>query len=104
MKTQNHIDTEKPIYIIPKNFDFKPKLFGIIEYKFGMFMLGLAYITLLILKYLNISIMHKIQIFCILIVTFFILSLFNLENENFFDTIFIIFNYMIKDKVIFYEK
>lgn len=92
------------IFIFPKNYDFKSKLFGVFDYLtiiiniiFDLFILSICNIF-----FYNINI--KIFIFISLCFPIFILSIVGLNNENIFLVLIYIFKYFIKPKVYLYNK
>lgn len=91
-------------YIIPKNYDFKPKLFGIIEYRFGIFVLSLSFILIFILNNINILAIIKIQILLLIIIPILMIGTIGVRGEKLFDILKILLLYALKQKVFFFSK
>lgn len=91
-------------YIIPKNYDFKPKLFGIIEYRFGIFILSLSFILIFILNNINILAIIKIQILLLIIIPILMIGTIGVRGEKLFDILKILLLYALKQKVFFFSK
>lgn len=91
-------------YIIPKNYDFKPKLFGIIEYRFGIFVLSLSLILIFILNNINILAIIKIQILLLIIIPILMIGTIGVRGEKLFDILKILLFYALKQKVFFFSK
>ena len=95
---------EKTKYIIPRNYDFKPKLFGIIEYKFGIFVSALTLLLIIILQNFKMVALMKIQIIIVIIVPIVMIGTVGVRGEKLFDIIKLLFSYSLKPKVYFYFK
>lgn len=104
MKYINSENIKNEKYIIPKNYDFKPKLFGLLEYKFGVFLLILSYLLILIFQYINIPVERKIEVFLVITVPIFLTGTIGMNGESFFDFLFLLFSYWQKNKIFFYFK
>ncbi len=91
-------------YIIPKNYDFKPKLFGIIEYRLGIFLVILTLSLIFILHNINIPAMIKIQIIIITLTPIIMIGTIGVRGEKLFDIIKMLVIYSLKTKVYFYSK
>ena len=91
-------------YIIPKNYDFKPKLFGIIEYRFGIFVLSLSFILIFVLNNINILAIIKIQILLLIIIPILMIGTIGVRGEKLFDILKILLLYALKQKVFFFSK
>lgn len=91
------------IYIFPKNYNFKNKLFGIIDYPTAIFNL---IIFLLIFSISNLIFKSfSIKIFIIIILYFPILlfSIIGFNNENILYVIFYVIKYLLKPKLYLYK-
>ncbi len=95
---------EKIKYIIPKNYDFKSKLFGIIEYRLGIFLSALILALIIIFRGFNISAIMKLQIIIIIVVPILMIGTIGVRGEKFFDILKLLFSYYLKPKVYFYSK
>ena len=96
--------SEKPKYIIPKNYDFKPKLFGVIEYKLGVFLSSLILFLVIIFQNINISAIMKLQIIIIVIIPILMVGTIGVRGEKFFDILKLLLSYYLKPKIYFYSK
>ncbi len=95
---------EKTKYIIPKNYDFKPKLFGIIEYRLGIFISVLTLFLIIIFQSFKIAAIMKLQIIIIIIVPILMIGTIGVRGEKFFDILKLLLFYYLKPKVYFYSK
>lgn len=91
-------------YIIPRNYDFKPKLFGLIEYRLGVFVTGLILVLILIFHNINIPAILKIQIIIVINMPILMLGTIGVRGESLFDIIKLLLSYYFKQKIYFYEK
>lgn len=95
---------EKINFIFPKNYNFKSKLFGFIDYATALFVAiyGITLFTILnlILNSLNI----KIYLFVSLYFPIILVSFLGINNENIINIIKYFFKYLVSQKVILYEK
>lgn len=90
-------------YIIPKNYNFKPKFLGIIDYPTAIFNLLIMLFDFVILKLLLFSIITKIIIFLISYLPIFLVSIFGFYNENFLYILLYVLKYLISPKVYIYK-
>ena len=91
-------------FIFPKNYKFKSKLLGFIDYETAIIVAiygVILYITLNLIFY-NLNI--KIYLFVSLYFPVILMSFFGVNNENIIDVIKYLFKYFISQKVILYEK
>lgn len=95
---------EKTIYVIPKNYDFKPKLFGMIEYRLGIFITILTLTLIFIFNNINIPAVTKIQIILILNIPILMVGTIGVRGEKLFDILKILLVYYLKPKLYFYSK
>ncbi len=91
-------------YIIPKNYDFKAKLFGLIEYRLALFISGLTLFLILIFQNINIAAILKIQIIIIIDLPIIMIGTIGIRGENLIEILKILILYLLKQKVYFYEK
>ena len=91
-------------FIFPKNYNFKPKLFGFIEYSTAIVD---ALIALTIYLFVN-SVFNntniKIFLFISLFFPIFLISIVGLNKENFITVFRYLFRYIISQKVYLYKK
>lgn len=95
---------EEVKYIIPRNYDFKPKLFGIIEYKLGVFVSALTLALIIIFQNIKMVAIMKIQIIIVIIVPIIMIGTIGVRGEKFFDILKLLFSYYLKPKIYFYFK
>ena len=91
-------------FIFPRNYNFKSKLFGFIDYQiliiniiFDLFVLCFCN---LFIKNINI----KIFIFICFCFTLLILSIFGLNNENIFSVLIYLIKYLLRPKIYLFKK
>lgn len=91
-------------FIIPQNYDFKNKLFGIIHYSTLIFDTIWFLIIFSILQLLFTS--WNIKIFLLISLTFpiFLISIIGLNGESFVNIILYIIRYLIFPKLYLYKK
>lgn len=91
-------------FIFPKNYKFKSKLFGFIDYTTAIVIAiyGIVLFSLINLIFNNINI--KIYLFIVLYFPVILFSFLGINNENIIDTIRYLFKYLVSQKVILYEK
>lgn len=91
-------------FIFPQNYNFKNKLFGVIDYTTAiiniLWFIFIIFISSIIFKNWNIRIF--------LIITFcfplFLFSFVGFNNENILHVLSYLFSYIIKQKIYFYSK
>ena len=91
-------------FIFPKNYDFKNKLFGIIDYStvfINLIWFGFVFI-LINLFFHNLNI--KIFLFILLCFPFLLISISGFNGENFVYVFQYIFTFFIKQKLFLYLK
>lgn len=91
-------------FIFPKNYNFKPKLFGFIEYSTAIFNIIYAGILFFIINYLFKNISIKIYLCIGLYFPVLLFSFFGVNNENIIDIIRYMFKFIKKQKIILYKK
>ena len=89
-------------FIFPKNYNFKSKLFGIIDYSTAIINVIWYILVFFLLAILPILLTIKLCVFVLLCFPLFLFSIVGFHNEN----IFYVFLYMIKylksKKIYFY--
>ena len=91
-------------FIFPKNYDFKNKLFGIIDYStvfINLIWFGFVFI-LINLFFHNLNI--KIFLFILLCFPFLLISISGFNGENFVYVFRYIFTFFVKQKLFLYLK
>ena len=91
-------------FIFPKNYDFKNKLFGIIEYSTAILNVVWYAIVILISNIFFKKLQIKIFIFIILCFPLSLLSIFGFHGENIFYVFKYLFKYFLRQKLYFYSK
>lgn len=91
-------------FIIPKNYRFKNRLFGIFDYPTATLNIVWGVILYFILRNVNIAITIKIFIFTSLSFPVLLLSLIGFNNESPIYTIKYIIKFLIKQKIYLYKK
>lgn len=91
-------------FIFPQNYQFKNKLFGIIDYP-TIFINIIWYIFVFLLINLFFSnITIKIFLFITFCFPLFLFSLIGFNGENFVYVLFYIIKFLLKQKLFFYDK
>jgi hypothetical protein len=91
------------LFTFPKNYNFKPKLFGFVNYSTVIFNILWFLFLFLFSKILN-NLNLKISFIIIFYLPIFIFSIIGFNNENFFKIILIIFKFLIKPKLYLFNK
>lgn len=91
-------------FIIPKNYNFKNKLFGIIDYTTAIFNTIWNVLLYFILKNIEITISIKICIFSSISFPVLLLTLIGFNNESPIYTIKYLLNYLKSQKVFLFKK
>ena len=91
-------------FIFPKNYKFKSKLFGFIDYTTAIFVVSYGVIMLIILNLIFNNLNIKIYLFVSLYFPIVLFSFLGINNENIIDIIKYLFKYFISKKVILYGK
>ena len=91
-------------FIIPKNYNFKNKLFGMIDYNTAIFNTICNVLLYFILKNIEITISIKICIFSSLSFPVLLLTLIGFNNESPIYTIKYLLNYLKSQKVFLFKK
>lgn len=79
-------------FIFPKNYDFKPKIFGIIDYSTAIIDVSIGIILFLITNFFFKNLTIKIYFFISLYVPILLFSIIGIHKESFLN----VFSYMIK--------
>lgn len=91
-------------FIVPKNYKFKPKLFGLINYQIAILDSILAGILYIILKYISISITLKLYFFIALFLPIIIFSIVGANSENIVSVLIYILKFYSKPNLYLYKK
>ena len=91
-------------FIFPKNYKFKSKLFGFIDYETAIIVAIYGVFLYIILNWIFENVNIKIYIFISLYFPVILISFLGINNENILDIIRYLFKYFISQKVILYWK
>lgn len=91
-------------FVFPKNYKYKTKIFGFIDYVTAIFDLLIGIVLFFILKLLVIKISTRIYIFIVLFVPILLFSIFVADGENIILYIARIARFMKRRGVYFYNK
>ncbi len=89
-------------YLIPENYDYKNKLFGILDYKSAIFIVIFIFIVWNVLGLFIKNIITLISLMIILCLPIILLIFYNSSNENFINLVYYFVKYLIKPKIYFY--
>lgn len=91
-------------FIFPQNYNLTPKILGIIEYQTAILNIIWAIIVIFLSNLIFNNLNYIIFISIILIFPILIISIVGINGENLVYVIIYIFKYMVKPKLLFYEK
>lgn len=91
-------------FVIPQNYKFKAKLFGMIEYQTAIIIAIWGALIFLLINFLFKNLNLKIISFIILFLPGVIFSIVGVNGENVIPVFCYIVKYLIKPKLLFYEK
>lgn len=91
-------------FIFPKNYKFKSKLFGFIDYEAAVFVIIYGIILFIILNLIFSNLNIKIYLFVSLYFPIILFSFLGINNENIIETMKYLFKYIISQKIILYKK
>lgn len=91
-------------FIFPKNYNFKYKLLGFIDYSTAILDAIIGFILLGVIHLFISSIVTKIYIFIILYVPIFLFSIFGIGRENLLSVIYYIFKFFQRRGIYLYKK
>lgn len=90
-------------FIFPKNYNFKNKIFGFIDYSTAIFNIICFFILFSICKLLFSNLNLKILFLIITYFPIFLLSIIGFNNENIVYIIFYIVKYLVRPKLYLYK-
>lgn len=90
-------------YIFPKNYNFKNKIFGIIDYTTAIFNVLIFVLLFSIINLVFKSINLKIILIIIIYLPIFLFSIIGFNNENVLYIIFYIIKYLVRPKLYLYK-
>lgn len=91
-------------FIFPKNYNFKYKLLGFIDYSTAILDAIIGFVLFGIISIFTSSIATKIYIFIIMYVPIFLFSIFGLGRENILSVIYYLFKYFKNRGIYLYKK
>lgn len=91
-------------FIFPKNYNFKNKLFGIIDYSSLFVNLLWEVFVFCFINLIFVNITIKIFIFIVLCLPLFLFSLVGLNNENILYVINYLINFVFSTKIFLFNK
>lgn len=91
-------------YIIPKNYDITPKILGTFEFYSLLITLFAVIITFVIISLFNITLINKISICIIINLPIFLLLNFGIESENILFIITYLVIFLFSRKTYIYDK
>ena len=90
-------------FIFPRNYKYRNKIFGILDYSTAIINLIFYIIIYFILNIFSLQIKIKIFLFVLICFPFFLLSIINSENENIFSIIKYLIKYLKSKKLYLYK-
>ncbi len=91
-------------FIFPKNYNFKPKLLGIIEYSTAILDAIIAVFLYFCVNFLFKNINTKIYIFIIIYLPILLISILGINRESFISVFKYIFKFFKNQNVYLYSK
>ena len=91
-------------FIFPQNYNFKNKLFGVLDYNTVIANIIWALLVFAIINIIFQNLNIKIFLFIIFCFPFLLLSVFGFNGENILYVFSYIFKFYIKQKIYFYNK
>ena len=91
-------------FIFPKNYNFKPKLLGIIDYSTAILDLIIGIIIYLIINVFNFSLSIKLSIFISLILPIILISVLGVNHESFISFFIYMFKFIKNQNIYLYNK
>lgn len=90
-------------FIFPQNYNFKTKLFGILDYPTAILNLIFGFIVFIITKFFIYDFLTKIIIFIIICFPIFLISIFGFHQENIIYVFYYLFLYIKSKKIYLYK-
>ena len=91
-------------FIIPKNYKFKPKLLGLIDYQSAVLNAIWAIILYVLVNILFTTLTLKVYFFIGLFVPFLLFSIVGINNESLISVFIYIFKFYNNQKIYLYKK
>lgn len=90
-------------FIIPQNYDFKAKLFGIIDYSTAILNIAWDILIFCIINFISSSLVIKIFLFVIFCFPVLIFSLVGFNHENVVYVLIYLLKYAFSQKIYLYK-
>lgn len=90
-------------FIFPQNYNFKPKLFGVIEYSTIFLNLFWDILVFIFIRFFN-NLNIQISLFFILCFPLFLISITGFNGESIIYVFSYIFKFLSKNKLLLYKK
>lgn len=91
-------------FIFPKNYNFKYKLLGFIDYSTAIILLIIGFILYFLLNIFIHNLLIKIYIFIIIFLPILLFSIFGLGSENLFSVIYYMYTFIKNKNIYLYSK
>lgn len=91
-------------FIFPKNYNFKPKLFGIIEYTTAILDSIIALFIYVFVNFIFTSITLKIYFFIIIFLPILLISILGINKESIISVFIYMFKFIKNQNVYLYKK
>ena len=91
-------------FIIPKNYKFKPKLFGILDYQSAVLDAVCGFILYVIVNVIFSSFSMKLYFFIGLFLPILIFSIIGVQSESIISVLTYVFKYYKNQKIYLYKK
>lgn len=91
-------------FIIPKNYKFKPKLFGMIDYQTAVLNLAWAGFLYVLVNIIFTQLALKVYFFIALFVPFLLFSIIGINNESLISVFIYLFKFYKNQKIYLYKK
>ena len=91
-------------FIFPQNYNFKPKLLGVLDYSTAIFNIIWYIIVLALLNFFTINLKIKIFLFIFMCFPLFLFSMVGFNGENIFHVLMYMLKYIIRPKVYVFDK
>lgn len=91
-------------FIFPKNYNFKPKLFGFIEYEAVIIDTIIAFILYCFVNFIFTSINIKIYVFIAIFLPIFLISILGINRESIISVCIYMFKFIKNQNIYLYKK
>ncbi len=91
-------------FIFPKNYNFNPKLFGLIEYSTAIMDIVIAIILYFVLNLLITDISLKLSLFIVIFMPILLISILGINKESFITVLRYLIKYFRKPKIYLYYR